>query len=60
MTALQQTQKIMAMPADVTESYILDMLQELTVIAQKADLADMATILALTSAAASMNKGSKI
>jgi len=60
MTALQQTQKIMAMPADVTENYILDMLQELTVIAQKADLTDMATILALTSAAASMNKGSKI
>jgi hypothetical protein len=59
MTVSQQRQKIMAMPADITESYILDMLQELTVIAQKADLTNMATILALSSAAASMNKGSK-
>ena len=49
----------MAMPADITESYILDMMQELTVIAQKADLTNMATILALSSAAASMNKGSE-
>jgi len=57
MTALQQTQKIKAMPADVTESYILDMLQELTVIAQKADLTNMASVLALTAAVASMNKG---
>jgi hypothetical protein len=59
MTVSQQRQKIMAMPADITESYILDMLQELTVIAQKADLTNMATILALSSAAAGMNKGSK-
>jgi len=57
MTALQQTQKIKAMPADVTESYILDMLQELTVIAQKADLTNMASVLALAAAVASMNKG---
>lgn len=67
MTMLQQAQaqtqtqihKVKPLPASVTESYILDMLQELTTIAQKADLKDLASMLAITSAAARMDVGSK-
>jgi len=65
MTMLQQaqiqtqTQKVKPLSASVTESYILDMLQELTTIAQKADLKDLASMLAITSAAARMDLGSK-
>ena len=54
MTALQFSEIKKSMPADVTQGYILDMLQELTTIAQKAGLTDMASILAITVSAAQM------